>query len=208
MTWPIGPVSWKSVALGNHLLDERIDFLKDLGTSRVVVWRVSRVRVRASVWHGTNTRFATVKVLQRRKTPARTTKGEGYLFHLRLLGQTDEDRRKNRGWFSQIPKGDATRQSRSPRSADEWTRDPTSKSCEKFGTITNSWPLLGISYTALRIRGIKTLNQSCARTRLALGNGDLSPGWMNEHPLPRWGIISWAPHQACLVTIEKPKYTK
>ena len=88
------------------------------------------------------------------------------------------------------------------------TRDPTSKSCEKFGKKTNSWPLLGLSYTALRIRGIKTLNQSCARTRLALGNGDLSPGWMNEHPLPRWGIISWAPHQACFVTIEKPKYTK
>ena len=108
----------------------------------MVVWRVSRVRVRASVWHGTNTRFATVKVLQRRKTPARTTKGEGYLFHLRLLGQTDIDRRKNIGWFSQIPKGDATRQSRSPRSADEWTRDPTSKSCEKFGKKTNSWPLL------------------------------------------------------------------
>ena len=75
----------------------------------------------------------------------------------------------------------------------------------EIGRETNGWALLGPSHTYSledpRYHTLSILRKISARFRK---RGFIS--WMNEHPLPVWqggGIISWAPHQACFVTIEK-----
>ena len=179
MTWPIGPVSWKSGAIGNHVLHERIDFLKDPGNEpRDGVACFSRARACVCLARDKC-------ALCHRKSFTKTkdfsnNKGRGLLIPF-TVSRSGGPRRKVRDGMVLL---NAQRRCNETK---QITKMDTRSNLEIMREIgeENKWLASSrpISYSSVdpRYHTKSILRKISARLRK---RGFIS--WMNEHPLPVW----------------------